>query len=455
MQNQKTLKYLIIGILLIVIILIAILIGIASSSNNQKNKQNQPIYSGQNEQGEDFNQTYGNDEKGNIDNQAYFDVVSCIKQYLTTINIKSDSYYVYNNQTGEYVLAVEENKIKQGIYNLLSNKYITQNGITVENLYQKIQVLQENVLFVPTGIKLIQNQNIKSFAIAGIIQSSINYEVKGNLYAVVNINIIDNTFSIEPIYENYNNIEEIKISQYETKVEKNENNTINTTSVNYETIVKDYINLYKRLALGAPETMYNLLDKQYSKARFGNVKEFQQYVENNRQKILGIRAEKYQVNHTENYTQYICMDQNDNYYIFYETAPMQYAVILDTYTIDLPEFKQKYANSTQEEKVLLNLQKFFEALNHEDYTYAYNKLDQTYKQNNFKNQQEFENYAKQTFFKQNKLSAGKPEKQNDLYLYNITITDASQNAGSNSNSITKSFVMQLKEDTNFVMSFSK
>ena len=131
---------------------------------------------------------------------------------------------------------------------------------------------------------------------------------------------------------------------------------------------------------------------------------------------------------------------------------MQYAVILDTYTIDLPEFKEKYTNATAEQKVLLNIQKFFEAINNKDYKYAYHKLDNTFKANNFTGLEQFENYIKTNFFEQNKLAANEAEIQGDNYLYKITISDATSQ---DKNTVTKTFVMQLKEGTDFVMSFSK
>ena len=69
-----------------------------------------------------------------------------------------------------------------------------------------------------------------------------------------------------------------------------------------------------------------------------------------------------------------------------------------------------------------------------------------------KNPQEIEQYVKNTFFASNKLAAGTAEKQNDIYLYKITITDKS---GEKAESVNKTFVMQLKEGTDFVMSFNK
>jgi len=130
--------------------------------------------------------------------------------------------------------------------------------------------------------------------------------------------------------------------------------------------------------------MYELLDKEYKQAKFSNVENFKKYIETNKTEIIGINPQRYQVTDgTNNTKQYVIIDQNGHYYIIREKGVLDYSVILDTYTIDLPEFTAKYNNSTDEQKVLLNIQKCFEAINQQDYKYVYNKLDETFRNNNF------------------------------------------------------------------------
>ena len=197
--------------------------------------------------------------------------------------------------------------------------------------------------------------------------------------------------------------------------------------------------------------MYELLDKDYKQAKFGSLEKFKQYININKTDIIGINPQEYQVTDGENNTkQYIIIDQNGRYYIIREKNVLDYSILLDTYTIDLPEFLAKYNNSTDEQKVLLNIQKCFEAINQQDYQYMYNKLDETFRKNNFETLETFETYAKKNFFSKNKLAVGKTEKQGNLYLYDITISDAT---GKDTTTKKKNFVMQLKEGTDFVMSF--
>ena len=176
-------------------------------------------------------------------------------------------------------------------------------------------------------------------------------------------------------------------------------------------------------------------------------------MKNNEEKYSKLRLDKYQISKEDDYIKYVCIDQNGNYYIFTQNEDdlVGYNIILDTYTIDLPEFIEKYNSVEENEKVLLNIQKIFLAINSGDYNYVYNKLDNTFKSNNFPTLSQFEEYAKQNFYANNKVSYGKYQKNGEVYVYNIQISDADNLQQA---IIRKTFVMQLKEGTDFVMSFS-
>ena len=45
---------------------------------------------------------------------------------------------------------------------------------------------------------------------------------------------------------------------------------------------------------------------------------------------------------------------------------MDFDVILDVYTVEIPELTEQYNNSTDAEKVLMNIQKVFYAINDGD-----------------------------------------------------------------------------------------
>lgn len=399
------------------------------------------------ENGENFAETYAQ-VNGNITKDSYMDVTTCIRTYLNAINLNNTTYYGYD-EDGKYTNIISENEIKQIIYNLLSENYISKNNITIDNLYSHIKTLDEQVLFVPLDISLIKDSdNIKSFIIYGITETLTDLSMNGKIFAIVNISFEDKIFSVEPIYGDYNNISEINLKEYENTITKNDNNFITQTTSNYEDIVKEYMNLYKRLAIGYPEKMYDLLDEEYRAKRFGSLEEFKNYIEKNKRKIIGLRVEQYNVTYNDEYTQYICIDQYENYYIFREKAVLDYSVILDTYTIDLPEFIEKYESATAQEKVALNLEKVIEAINEQDYKYVYNKLNETFKKNNFSTLEKFETYMKENFYEENEASYLSFNEISETYTYSVKIKDTESKKYK-----TKNFVMKLGEGTEFEMSF--
>lgn len=136
------------------------------------------------------------------------------------------------------------------------------------------------------------------------------------------------------------------------------------------------------------------------------------------------------------------------YYIFKENSAFQFSIILDTYSIDLPEFIEKYESATTQEKVALNLEKVIEAINEQDYKYVYNKLNETFKKNNFDTLEKFEKYMKNNFYEENEASYLSFNEISETYTYSVKIKDAESEKYK-----TKNFVMKLGEGTDFEMSF--
>lgn len=447
-MDRKSVKKLII-FLIIILLMISITIIIAISYLNVSNMQN--INNNAEEGGEDFTKNYGKIENGLVDEQAYYDILACMKKYLNTINIKSTQYGSYDEQ-GNYIRTSEEREIKQKIYNLLGQKHISEKNITVENIQQHIKVVQEATTYVPLEISMIQDADIKSFIVYGLIESTENYNVLDKIFAVINIDFYDNNFTIEPIYGDYNSISEIKLESFEDTITSNNDNKFNPVYLRASEIPEQYINLYKRLALGYPEKMYELLDEEYRNAKFGNIDVFKNYIEKNKEEIKLIQLDKYEVITTNNKVQYVCVDQKENYYIFKQNETFQdYSVILDTYTIDLPEFVEKYNSVTDKVKVGMNIEKVISAINDGDYSYVYRKLDNTFKNNKFSTISNLQTYIENNFYEKNNIEYIEFSQEGDIYIYKAKITDKNKKT---SQEKYLNIVMQLGEGTDFKMSFS-
>ena len=236
--------------------------------------------------------------------------------------------------------------------------------------------------------------------------------------------------------------------------EKYEGYEFQTVIVNTVTLARLYLEDIKTDLLYNTEAAYEKLNNEYKQARFPTLESFQEYVEQNRERINSITISSYQRFAKEDGTdgyQLVVIDTNNNYYIFNVTAVMQYDVLLDVYTVDVPMFIEQYNESTDAEKAALNLQKVFSAINNKDYEYIYNKLDSTFKQNNFPTLADFEAYAENTFYDNNSVGYTNYQTSGNLHIFELNITDRSN---ATSPAITKNFIMQLLDGTDFVMSFS-
>ena len=256
------------------------------------------------------------------------------------------------------------------------------------------------------------------------------------------------TFSIMPNYNLTNNFDDIE------SIEKNNSNEYKLKILSTQEKAEKYLEDFKDRILYSTKKSYEFLDDEYKNNKFKNYEDYEKFVKMNEESIYNISLQKYkEVNLNDDNTEYICIDQYGNYYIFKEMGVMNYTVQLDTYTIDSQEFIDKYNNSNEQVKVGMNLEKIFQALNRKDYEFIYNKLDSSFKQNNFPTLEDFENYATSTFFSQNKIENGNFKKQAGVYVYNVILSSTDENTTDN-NSIEKDFIVKLEEGTDFKFSFN-
>ena len=402
------------------------------------------------EDGENVLQEYGKIATGGIDYQSYFDIKTCMQKYVDNINIKNSKYFLYD-KTNHKLIPTDENEIKENIYGLLSDRFIKENDITIENLYDNVETIEKAATYLPIEAGLIQDGDIKSFVVYGLVQSTEDYSVICKLFSIVNINIVEGKFSIEPLYGNYNSISDISIKNTDEAISENKINKFAMTQITAENYPAEYVNIYKCLALGDPERLYNLLDEQYRNARFGNIEEFKNYIQKNKEKIQGIRLDKYKVDSGENSVRYICLDQNQNYYVINQKEILQdYTIMLDTYTIDLPEFIDKYEKSNNKLKVALNIEKLVEATKMGDYKYVYNRINESFKTNKFNTVTDFEKFINERFNpKEDTIKYVRHDVVTGVNVFDIEVTDTSANKV-----IKAEIIMELKDNREFEFSFS-
>lgn len=374
-------------------------------------------------------------------------VRDCVRQYIDTINFNNSNYYTIDeNNNKKYV--VDENEISKITYNLLSTDYINRNNINANNVFTKINKLNDLPMCTILSVKKEKKKETLDGYVAHIILQDIEtYSILGEQYIQVNVDSLNMTFSIEPLGEN----KDAKDITFD-KIEENDDNGFVYSTLSNEDITREYINLYKRLALSNPEYFYNnFLDEEYKNAKFGSAQEFTSYVQDNKQKISTINLKKYQVDvYGNEYTRYVALDQNNHYYIIKENQTMDFKMQLDTYTIDVPEFIEKYNSASDDKKASMNISKIVDAINDKDYKYVYNKLNETYKNSNFADINKFKEFLNNKFYDESVIKESTAKKDGDVYICNLKISDKE----GTSKLVDVTILVRLSQGTNYEISFS-
>lgn len=390
--------------------------------------------------------------------------IGVVKDYPT--------YFSVEKMLNNYIQSVYEQN-KEALYCLLDNSYILENNLTLDNVLSSIyNITKYNSKAIITQMYGQQNNEASIYYIECMLEKEYN---ENKYYFALYMDNINNTYSVKPIDEkalkiavNYPND---NLSR--TEIKTNNYNKIVLSNPEEQEIATKYFESFLTNMLYYPEYAYTLIDREYKSEHFETYEDFNNYIEENKEKFLAygqtlktasdfknqdayekyldetiqFRIKEYQVKQDEDYTRYICIDNYNNYYVFYTKQPLNYTVMLDTYTIDSPEFIKQYETSSVQTKMILNIQKIVEALNKNDYSYVYGKLDEEYKETYFKTQEDFEKYAKETFDIALEIQFNKYEKIDDLDTYKVKLTGKNK-------TMTKRIIMQFGEGTDFTMSIS-
>ena len=454
---MKRLKYLIVGIAFLIVIMIIVLVVVLNNKNEYENSEEEQYneVANDNETQEIVSERLTLNEVDNIDD--FFILLNCVDQYLGAAN-ENNIVNMGGNESQEIKEAIQ-----LSIYNLLSQEYIENNEVTKENVYDYVDDINETIFFIPLKMNVVysEDDSTKRYVVYGIEENMQNEYLK-DLYVVVNINQNSNTFSIEPLIDNqYNDISEVSIESKAIQIPQNDNNQIIKANVNDEYVSQKYLDYYKKLALGRPDIVYDLMNQEYKEKRFGSLEAYEQYIDENRNDVSVIQLKQYMVNREDDSNQYVCRDAYGKLYIFEGQNPMDVSIKLDTYTINTDTFNEQYEDGNEQVKVQMNINKFVLMINNQDYQAAYNVLDDNFKNNYFRTLEEFESYVKLNAYKYNDMQVTSFDVNGNVYSCGIVLTDLTEGAyedetkgtGGSGYSYNWNFFVQLNEGTDFTLSF--
>jgi len=416
-------------IMIIILLILICILSILRFSIKQKNEENNNLIQ-------------------NNNTNEYSVVNTVVESYpdRSMVNIESQDVQFVENRTDYFTVQEIVNKYLNILYsrneneliNILDKNYIENNNIG------NIQNYENSQQFVAKEIYYRVDNNISTYFVYGTIEEQIMDEkmpeYEFNITVIVDYNT--NAFSIIP-----KEISNINTYRYEgSSIEVNDDNTYQNIMITDGNMANIYLNAYKEDITYNIEDAYNSLNEEYRNKRFGNIEEYKKYLNNKFEAIGLINLDKYLIKERDGYIEYVLIDTEGNYYIFNEKSVMNYEVILDTYTIDVPEFIEKYNSGDEEEKVKLSIGRFLEAIYEKDYQYAYNKLHESFKAQTFNTIEEFENYIKNIFSDNVSIEYNEFLNLDGRYSYLLII----ENDGA---TYEKRFTVELLGGTDYTISF--
>lgn len=436
---EKLKKYIVLVMIIIVIIVVIIII-LTKNTDNKNDFRNDAI---------DVEKANNNQVSKQIlevkDRNKYYVIEKILNTYIQYIK---QIYGIIDFQK------YDDEEIKQEgitqLYNILDKKYISEMNIKKGDLLDKINEYENYNLVI---------NNMYIYEIAPSIDL---YFVHGKIdeedFQMLVKTDSDNTaFSIfledyikNKSYDVNMNVRDIDIT--EEPIDKNDNNQYKYVNISDEYMAKQYMESLKENIINNIQYSYsNLMEEDYRNKRFGNLQNFSKYIEDNKEEIASIQIIKYMVNSYDDYTEYVCMDNNQNYYIFKEIAVMNYTFKLDTYTIPTDNFTTTYKVANNQKRVMMNIDKWVQMLNTRDYRAAYEVLNETFRNNNFGSEEQFTAYMRQNYPLHYKIKFSDFSEQGNTYVQHITLTDITS---VNEEEKQLDIIMKLEEDIDFVMSFS-
>lgn len=435
-SNAKLMNMaIIIGIMIIVIIIIIIVIIVVNegvkSSMAEKTEE---------EIAEEI------DRQFLLDNPGYSEIIPKTEG-VTRVQEESRYYTIQNNIVGYYVGIIE--KKKEFLYNILDKEFTELNDINVDNIVSDNESELNDVYFVVEEMYVYNGETVSAFYVYGKQSTGIFDENFVDAYFTVYIDYSNTTYSIRPSdKEEYDELLAQGQKLDEMKIEKNTDNAYVDIILKDETVIANMLYEYKNMTKKDIESSFELLDKTYSEMKFENVDEYIEYVQNSQ--ISTMMLKSFQIRVFDDYTEYICQDQNDNMYIIQKTAVMQYSIMLDVYTVGTTDNVEEYKQYDDVMKAKMNIAKIITAINNNHFEYAYTQLDETFKINNFPTIEEFTEYMLINTYTETEVKYTGDEMVGEIHVIKVTL----KNAKIEGEEKTKEFMIKLVGDLEFVYSFS-
>lgn len=432
MNKKEKILLLIFAIVILIIIMLTILINISKNVDTNIPYEDSE-YVDKNQEGKEITVDYVNTLSNIKSSYEYYNVKYCAETYQSAVND------ILENNT-------QENRTK--IYSILSDEYIKSENISDSNIYSKYKQYRTSDIYIDEILSTALSNNVTAYLVKGKI---VEEGLKQSYKLIIELDMSNNTFLVYPNdYAGKVTGDTLNITPV-TEIKANDYNKYTNQSSKYKSVSQLYYEKMRTDLLYDPDYLYGMLDEEYKQKRFDSKEKFDTYVSSIRNKMVDAEITQYVRDYYDGYTEYTCIDSVNNHYIFKETSPMKYTVMLDDYTIETDYFKTQYAQASNESKAVTDADKFMKMINSKDYETAYNLLDATYKANTFPTLSSYIQSMEASFYENNFYEMKDISEQGSYYIVTIEIKDR---VSASANNKTIKVIIGLKEGTNFAMSFA-
>ncbi|MGN1342523.1 MAG: hypothetical protein ACI4VL_04795 [Bacilli bacterium] len=244
---------------------------------------------------------------------------------LETVS-NSNMYFMAINYVNYYVnnISMQNEKV---IYDILDKTFIEKNGITPNNVFEKISSYPQNSSVKVKEMDYLNIENDYIFHIEGIVyQDNIDGRtiIDNNFSIIITVSNSVSAFSIYPVTND--KLEKIINDIKKINITKNDNNgLIPAELVNKEKMCILYMTDFIDNIYNSNDNGYSLLSNSM-KQKYETLENYQNIINSNLDKISTV-ADKCNVRKkNDNNKIYTVIDKNNNTFTFTENAIMNYVV---------------------------------------------------------------------------------------------------------------------------------
>lgn len=436
-------------VLITTLILILILVFILSLKNKQKIGKNDVIQ--ENNKIEEVKNDNIESERNN-----YYSIKKIVDDYYNSLlNVMNVNSNIDLNEIAEDdAELIRENQQSQisKIFYSLGKKYREDNKITIDNVMDSIKGIHVSTARVTDINKLKEKNNIEVYYVLVDLKSVTDNRIS-ETSQLIYIDKNNSTYEIfldDFIKNNYSKITNSTDIYMPDRIEKNNDNAYSNNTLSDSEYTKALLEDLMYNLVFKKEKAYELLENKYKNSKFSNINSFYEFISKNEEtykylyrnitgdtvglttqkELENFRANRYKfdikdfkIKKYNNYTQYIIIDKQNKYYIFNEVKPMEYSVLLDSYTVEVELLTEEYNNLNKDDQYEYVINQYIEMINLKDYDSAYSHLDENIKNDN--NKSLFVRFIQERFFEDNYIdSITNDEKDTQNKVFKIQLRDS-------------------------------